>query len=296
MSLMLGVDLGGTAIKTALVDKTGKTSVSRSTATPQRDPSGDKSIELIAGLIEEYASEHQLLGVGLVVPGLVDSINGISIYSGTLGWRNLDIVNRLASRTGLKITLEHDVTASGHAENRVGAAKDCQSAVVVAIGTALAASVIIDGEIFHPHPAVGELGHTPTGNSRPCVCGLVGCLEMTASGGALSRNYKSVTGADVTALEIFRRSQDSDIEAKILVDEFIDVLATSFVFVSALIGPEVIVLAGGVSKAGPSFIARLDGVLDKKLSIHRKPRLVQSQLQGESGCIGAGLLAWERLT
>lgn len=296
MTSMLGVDLGGTAIKTALVAKSGKTAFSRSTATPQQDPSGVKSIDVLARLVKEYASEHQLSGVGLVVPGLVDSINGVSIYSGTLGWRNLDIANRLADLTGLRVTLEHDVTASGHAENRVGAAKDYKCAVVVAIGTALAASVVIDGEIFHPHPAVGELGHTPTGNSRPCVCGLVGCLEMTASGGALSRNYKDVTGKNLTALEIFKQSQSLDEDAKILVDEFIEALANSFVFISALIGPDVIVLAGGVANAGGSFIERLESSLDKKLSIHRKPLLVQSLLQGESGCIGAGLLAWERLT
>lgn len=295
MTLMLGVDLGGTAIKSALIDKSGRTSLSRSTPTPQQDPTGEKSIEVLAEIINSYKSQDDVAGVGLVVPGLVDSEHGISVYSGTLGWRNLNLGTRLEALTGLRVTLEHDVTASGHAENRIGAAKDASSAVVVAIGTALAASVIIDGEIYHPHPAIGELGHTPTGNDRPCVCGLRGCLEMTASGGALSRNYKALTGETISALEVFERSQAGDNQAESLIAEFMDVLATSFVFISALIGPEVIVLAGGVSKAGDSFISRLESVLETKLSIHRRPKLVQSWLQGESGSIGAGLIAWERL-
>ena len=295
MSLMLGIDLGGTAIKSALVDRAGTTSETRSTPTPQNDPTGQSAIGVLTDLVNSYRETSEVSGVGLAVPGLVDAVNGIAIYSGTLGWRDLEIVRQLEANLGIKVTLEHDVTAIGHAENRIGAAKDASSAVVVAIGTALAVSVIIDGEVYHPHPAIGELGHTPTKNQRPCVCGLKGCLEMTASGGALSRNYKAETGEQVSALEIFERSQSGDEAALELVEEFMDVLSTSFVFVSALVGPELIVLAGGVSTAGDSFIDRLNQELDQKLTIHRRPKLVLSKLQAGSGSVGAGLLAWERL-
>ena len=295
MSLMLGIDLGGTAIKSALVDRLGNTSETRSTPTPQNDPTGQSAIQVLTDLVNSYRGTAVVAGVGLVVPGLVDAKNGIAIYSGTLGWRDLEIVRQLEANLGIKVTLEHDVTAIGHAENRVGAAKEASSAVVVAIGTALAVSVIINGEVYHPHPAIGELGHTPTKNQRPCVCGLKGCLEMTASGGALSRNYRDETGEQVSALEVFERSQSGDKVALELVEEFMDVLSTSFVFVSALVGPEVIVLAGGVSTAGDSFIDRLNQELDQKLTIHRRPKLVLSKLQAGSGSVGAGLLAWERL-
>lgn len=295
MPHMLGIDLGGTDIKSALITDTGSQSETSSTPTPQADPSGESAIKKLAELIDEYAENHHFDGVGLAVPGLVDPINGIGLYSGTLGWRELPLVEKLQAVTGKRVTLEHDVTAIGHAENRVGEAKDASSAVVIAIGTAIAASVIIDGEVYHPHPAVGEIGHTPTGNSRPCVCGLTGCLEMTASGGAISRNYLALTGDKISALDVFSRATQGETAASELVSEFMDTLSTALVFVSALIGPEVIVLSGGVSRAGRDFIGDLQKALDSKLSIHKRPELKLSRLQAGAGAIGAGLLAWERL-
>jgi len=292
---MLGVDLGGTDIKSALIDSEGTPSHSKSTPTPKDDPSGEASIAKLAEIINDYQSQHELLGVGLTVPGLVDASAGIAKFSGTLGWRDIPMVERLQQLTSLKVTLEHDVTAIGHAENRVGEAQGVESAVVIAIGTAIAASVIIDSEVYHPHPAVGEIGHTPTGNDRPCVCGLIGCLEMTASGGALSRNYKSLTGDQISAFDIFQRSEQNDEQAKFLIDEFMDVLSTGLVFVAALIGPDVIVVSGGVSQAGENFIQRLQQELNDKLSMHKAPTLKLSKLQAKAGSIGAGLLAWERL-
>ncbi|MDG2497813.1 MAG: ROK family protein [Aquiluna sp.] len=295
MSLMLGIDLGGTAIKSALVDRSGKISDPRSTPTPQGDPQGLEAIKALTDLVKSYQQTASVAGVGLLVPGLVDPENGIAIYSGTLGWRDLAIADLLEAKVGTRVTLEHDVTGIAHAENRIGAAKDAKSAVVVAIGTALAASVILQGEVYHPHPAVGELGHTPTINQRPCVCGLKGCLEMTASGGALSRNYFAITQEHLGAMEIFDRARTGERVAAELVQEFVDVLSTSFVYISALLGPELIVIAGGVSKAGEDLIAKLNEALDQKLTIHRRPKLVLSQLPSGSGSIGAGLLAWERL-
>jgi len=295
MTHMLGIDLGGTDIKSALITVDGNPSEPRSTSTPQGDPSGKAALEKLAQIIKEYAEQFEFKGVGLAVPGLVDPVNGVGLYSGTLGWRDLEIVSALEEMTGKRVTLEHDVTAIGHAENRVGEAKSASSAVVVAIGTAIAASIIVEGEVYHPHPAVGEIGHTPTGNNRPCVCGLTGCLEMTASGGAISRNYTAVTGEKVSALEVFDRANRGEHAAFELVEEFMDSLSTSLVFVAALIGPEVIVVSGGVSKAGNDFVGSLQKELDKKLSIHKRPLLKLSKLQAGAGAIGAGLLGWERL-
>lgn len=295
MPHMLGIDLGGTDIKSALITESGVQSETRSTPTPQADPSGESAINRLSQIILEYAGEHEFEGVGLAVPGLVDPAKGIGLYSGTLGWRDLPLVEKLQELTGKKVTLEHDVTAIGHAENRIGEAKGSSSAVIIAIGTAIAASVITEGEVFHPHPAVGEIGHTPTGNDRPCVCGLTGCLEMTASGGAISRNYLGLTGEKISALEVFSRAAAGENEAGQLVDEFMDTLSTALVFVAALIGPEVVVLSGGVSKAGADFVGDLQKALDEKLSIHKRPQIKLSKLQAGAGAIGSGLLAWERL-
>ena len=292
---VLGLDVGGTTIKSGLVDRSGNLTELRRTPTP-KDPSGSELVETLTELISPYLEiDSELAAVGLSVPGIVDSQNGIAVFSGTLGWRNLPLVQMLRERVGIPVFLVHDVTAGGLAELRVGAARPFSSAVVIAIGTGLAASVILDGAIYRPHPAVGELGHVPTSNQRPCVCGKQGCLEMTCSGGALSRNYESLTGEKIPAHEVIERAKNGDVVASELWQEFITELGFACHYLAGLLGPEAIVIAGGFGYLGKEITDPLNAYLDQVISIQKQPQLVTSHLEGTSGCIGSGLFAFEGL-
>lgn len=290
---VLGLDVGGTSIKSGLVSELGAIIDLRRTPTP-RDPSGMELVESLKDLVLAYLMDHQSIsGVGLSVPGIVDSENGMAVFSGTLGWRNLPLAQMLSEATGLPVQLVHDVTAGGLAELRVGSAQGFDSAVVIAIGTGLAASVIFEGKIYHPHPAVGELGHVPTRNRRPCVCGKIGCLEMTCSGGALSRNYQELTGESIPAHEIIERAEAAETVAGKLWQEFIDELGFACHYIAGLLGPEAIVIAGGFGYLGERITGPLERYLDQVISIQRRPRIISSTLEGTSGCIGSGLFAIE---
>lgn len=288
---ILGIDLGGTSIKSGLVDEHGNIAELKRTATPAHDIDASKSIALLAEIITGYLQTHKLDGIGLCVPGIVDSGTGTAMYSGTLGWRNVPIASALSDLTGIPTFLEHDVTASGLAEHKIGSAKGARSALILAIGTGIAGCFVLNGEIYRPHPAVGEIGHSPTRNSRPCVCGKSGCMEMTVSGGALVRNYEALSGVKTDPVSIFMEAKRNNPSAKDIVDEFYETLAFSIHFVASTVGPEVVVIAGGIADADSEFKSRLDKELDKVLGIQLRPDIRMSTLPGASGCIGAALSA-----
>lgn len=291
---VLGLDVGGTSIKSGLVDHLGSIVNIQRTPTPN-DPSGKELLATLAALIKTYQADDKPSAVGVCVPGIVDAEKGIAVFSGTLGWRNLPLVEMLTAATDLPVKLVHDVTASGLAELRVGAARNFSSAVVIAIGTGLAASIILDGKIYRPHPAVGEMGHVPTKNRRPCVCGKLGCLEMTCSGGALSRNYEAITGKNIPAHEIIDRAEAGESVASELWQEFLEELGFACHYIASFLGPEAIVIAGGFGYLGERIVKPLEQYFNQAISIQHRPQIVTSKLEGTSGCIGAGLFAIESL-
>lgn len=289
MKNTLGIDVGGTAIKYGLVSSDGRLTNSGSLPTPQGDPEAAQLVPVIASLALQF--EGQIEAVGIAVPGLV-SPEGVAEFSGTLGFRNLPLAALVQPHVTVPVFLFHDVTAAGLAEATVGHAKSADSAVVLQIGTGIAASIIIDGEVYHPHSAVGEIGHTPSIYQRPCPCGLVGCLEMTASGGAIRRNYRDLSGEEISAADVYQRAIDGETHAREIINEFVDALSTSIAWVAAMLGPEIVVLSGGVATAGDALVEELNEQLDRKLSFHRRPRIVVSDAFETRGCVGAGLSAW----
>lgn len=292
---ILGIDLGGTAIKSGLISSFGEVGQLRRTKTPSNDASGEQAVAVLAEIVQSYLQTNQISVIGLCVPGIVDSANGIAVFSGTLGWRNLPIAERLEKLVGVPVYLEHDVTASGYAELRIGAAQGFDSAMILAIGTALAACFVINGEIYRPHSAVGEIGHAPTRNQRVCVCGQTGCMEMTVSGGALVRNYRALSGKDATPEQILGSHQGLDAFAREIRSEFYQALAFGIHFVASTLGPEAVIIAGGIADADPEFAVSLELELDRVLGIQLRPRILISSLEGTSGCIGAGLSAMNRM-
>jgi len=290
MAYALGIDVGGTSIKCGLVSAKGELSEEGSQPTPLNDPSGDALVAKIQEIVASYG-EQEIACVGVAGPGIV-SDEGVAEFSASLGYRGVALQSMLAGVLDLPVRVVHDVTAAGVAEHRVGVAQKYQNVVVLQIGTGIAASIVVDGKPFRPHPVVGEIGHTPTPYLRPCGCGLTGCLEMTASGGALRRNYSALTGQDTTAADVFRLASERDQVAKTLYYEFLDALSGAVVWLAALLGPEAVVLSGGVASAGETLRADLADAVSQKMSFHLAPEILLSGDHTLMGCRGAGLMAW----
>lgn len=294
---VLAFDVGGTDMKSAIVDAEGRVLGLRRTPTP-RD-SGDPAGAIVAALAElarlhrSEAPGVQPIAAGVSVPGLVDERAGVGIFASNLGWRDAPI-RELADRAlGLPVAFGHDVRAAGDAEHRLGAARGLGDVVVLAIGTGIAGSLVLDGRPYSGGGFAGELGHAlsdPDGD--PCTCGARGCLETIASAGAIARRYAAASGNSVPgAREVLAAAQSGDADAVRIWDDAVRALAEAIARLVASIAPEAVVIGGGLAQAGPALFEPLGERLDGLLSFHRRPALIRARLGDDAGLLGTALAA-----
>ncbi|BDZ39834.1 ROK family protein [Microbacterium suwonense] len=294
---VLAFDVGGTDIKSALFDGEGVARGLRRTPTPvaDADPEG-ALIDRLAKLAAQLQDQHPDVApeaVGLVVPGIVDSENGIGVFSSNLGWRNAPMRELMRQRFGLPVAFDHDVRAASWAERVLGGARDYADAVVLIIGTGIAGALLVGGQPYTAGGYAGEIGHSPIGE-WPCPCGARGCLEARASAGAISRRYVEATGTAVDgAREVIARAAGGDETAARIWDEALDALTMSIAQLTAVMAPQAVVIGGGLSRAGGALFDQLRARLADRLSFHRIPVLVPAELSGNAGILGSALRARE---
>jgi glucokinase len=290
----VAMDIGGTGIKCALADPAGEI---RHTAW---FPTGaERGPDAVVATILETASElvataktqgMEPVAVGLIAPGVIDEANGVAVFSANLGFRDVPLRDLVASHTGLPTALGHDVRAAALAEARLGAGRSTRRMLFVAIGTGIAAGYAVDG-VVDPggHGASGEIGHivVRTGSdARTCGCGARGCLETYASASAIARSY----GAD-GASDVAKRVNEGDETATRVWQEAVEALADGLLTGIALWDPRLIVLGGGLARAGDTLLEPLRAALERRRTFHQLPEVDVAELGNEAGCQGAALLA-----
>ncbi|MFI9006889.1 ROK family protein [Actinosynnema sp. NPDC053489] len=292
---VIAVDVGGTGMKAALVaDGPDGVRAVEQRRRPTR-PGGDAVVEDVTDLVEELraASGRPVDAVGLVVPGIVDEAKGTGVYSANLGWTDYPFRERVEAATGLPTAFGHDVRAGGLAELRQGNARDLVDAVIMPIGTGIAAALVLGGQVSS---APGEVGHVDVGHGDPCGCGQTGCVEARASSAAIARRYTARTGRRVAgAAEVAGLLAAGDPDAAVVWREAVDALARGILLVAALLGPQAVVLGGGLALAGPRLTDPLGARLDELTTFQRRPELRLAALGDEAGCLGAALLAIDML-
>ncbi|MCE6995656.1 ROK family protein [Saccharothrix sp. S26] len=258
-------------------------------------PGGAAVVEDVTALVAELraASEHPVDAVGLVVPGIVDEVAGVGVYSANLGWDDFPFREEAEAATGLPVAFGHDVRAGGLAELRQGNARALTDAVIMPIGTGIAAALVLDGRVSS---APGEVGHVDVGHGDPCGCGQTGCVEARASSAAIARRYTQRTNRHVDgAADVARLLTEGDTDAAAVWREAVDALARGILLLAALLGPQAVVLGGGLALAGPKLTDPLGGRLDELITFQRRPELRLAALGDEAGCLGAALLAIDML-
>jgi glucokinase len=295
--VVLAFDVGGTDMKSALIDQAGRVLGLRRTPTPLDGP--DPAGAVVAALAE-LARGHRAespgvdpVAVGISVPGLVDERAGVGVFASNLGWRDAPI-RALAERAiGLPVAFGHDVRAAGDAEHRLGAARGYGDVVVLAIGTGIAGAIVLDGRPYAGGGFAGELGHSladPLGER--CACGAVGCLETIASAGAIARRYTAASGTPVSgARDVLAAATAGDPVAKRVWNDAVEALAEELARLVATLAPEAVIIGGGLAEAGPALFGPLGARLDALLSFHRRPALVHAELGDDAGLLGTALAA-----
>jgi glucokinase len=304
---LLAVDVGGTDIKSALLSVDAARPGDLSVLTRLRRPTprgadGDATaqgiVRTVADLVGELGEQSPTGGidaVGVVVPGVVDA--GVGVFSANLGWRDFPFAAALGEAIDLPVVFGHDVASGGLAEHRMGAAVGCRNAVVMPIGTGIAAALIIDGELRTGGGYAGEVGHVDIGHGEPCGCGARGCLEAIASTGAIARRYGRRVGRQVAgAAEVLAAAREGDADAQAVWTDALDGLAKGIAVLASVLGPERVVLGGGLAMAGRELTDPLAARIDGLLTFQRRPELRIAELGDEAGCLGAGFLALQRWT
>lgn len=294
MNYVVAVDVGGTEIKSALVDSDLIVISTINAPTPKADKTGVETVKAIVELIAQFSKQQTVSAVGLAVPGALDEPAGTSRWSGNLQWENLPIRNLLADAVNIPVAFGHDVRTAAVAEIRSGAAKGARNAIFIPVGTGIAAALIIDGEIRSAEGYAGEIGHVNVNGKYPCVCGKTGCLEPASSTLAIGKAYGTDSGkAGVTTEEIYKLVVEGDPIATKVWNDATSAMARACEILITILAPELIVFGGGLSNAGETFLKPIREYLDSSLTFQRKPRLEIAHYKSQAGAIGCAMLAFD---
>jgi len=289
--LALAVDVGGTTIKAELVDCAGTVVASEQRPTPQGNRARDEVAEVGRKLLAQRP-DAPVVGAGVVVPGLVDRAAGIATYSANLGWRDLELVRSLGAEWRLPVRIANDVASGGVAEHRLGAGAGTQDLVFVPIGTGIAASIFSGGHLVTGHRGeTAEIGHMPVRAGIPCACGRDGCLEAVASAAAIARRYTGLTGLRVAGADDVAARLSTDAVARQVWRDAVEALADALGVVSLIVGPALVVIGGGLSRAGERLLDPLQIALRQRTPLVHPADVTASALGDRGGVIGAALLA-----
>ena len=300
--VVVALDVGGTGMKCALVRPDG--TVHHSERHPTLAARGPEAVTAnildIADDLTRRARADGLdpVAVGIAVPGVVDEANGVAVWSSNVGFRDVPVRDLMVARVGLPTALGHDVRVGGIAEARLGAGRGQRHVLFVAIGTGIAAALVVGGAGYGgAHGAAGEVGHIvvrPGG--KPCLCGGRGCLEAVASAKAIGQTYAELSGdPDATALDVVTRADAGDELAARVWHEAMEALADGLLTAQGLYDVGVLVLGGGLAEAGDRLLDPVRIELAKRVTFHRMPTIVRAALGDNAGCIGSALLALDHL-
>ncbi|MBB4696489.1 ROK family protein [Paractinoplanes abujensis] len=300
--VVVALDVGGTGMKCALVRPDGTVHhTERHPTLAERGP--EAVLGTILDVAEGLATRARADGLepvaaGVAVPGVVDEENGLAVWSSNVGFRDVPVRARLSERLGLPAVLGHDVRVGGTAEARLGAGRGHRHVLFVAIGTGIAAALIVDGVGYGGgHGAAGEVGHIVVRPGGPlCPCGQRGCLESLASARAIGLRYAELAGVPgATALDVVTRAGAGDALARTVWREAIEALADGMVIAQALYDVGVFVIGGGLAEARHELLHPLEQAFRERITFHRPPEFVRAGLGDEAGCIGSALLALDHL-
>jgi len=307
-SAVIGVDLGGTNLRTALLTTDGDI-LECHKETTHASEGWEKVLHRIATNIarqQEAAATRgmtvQVVGVG--APGVIQMNTGVVVKSPNFpDWNNLPLKEKLEHRLNLPVFIENDANAAALGEQWRGAAKGIDSMILLTLGTGVGGGIVLNKKIWHGADGMaGEIGHlTLIPNGRLCSCGNNGCLEMYASARGIVQSYREAAGGSVsaddlhtlTSEKVYLIAQAGDQTARRVMKEAGRMLGIALASLINIFNPEMIVLGGRIKDAWPLFIDSVhEEVLRRAfLTPAQRAQIVPSLLGDEAGMVGAAAAA-----
>ena len=295
----VGIDIGGTNIKAALVDVSDDPVIAAKTAFPFGRKPCDELCSSIAAAIGQLLDEQgmkisEVGSIGLTVPGSLDQSGDVLLHAYNMGYHNVAVRPELAKHfPNTPVRMINDAKAAALAESKVGALKGCRTAILLTIGTGLGTGIILDGKVFNGGTNRGsEAGHLPfRDGDLPCTCGRRGCLEVYTAATWIANQGRARMGevyADAKAVRDAAVSGDP--EAKAIMDEYVDDLATAIAGLCNVFDPERIALGGGFSYSGDILYVPLRKLVAERNFYRAEYDIVPARFRNDAGVIGAALL------
>jgi len=258
ISCRIGIDLGGTKIEGIAMDAGGHELIRHRIDTPSGESSDrySKIVQSVDKLVKHIESAVGMSGsVGIGIPGTLSVSTGRIKNANTTEMIGKQLDKDLEQVMKRPVKLANDANCFALSEAIDGAGKGCDSVFGVIIGTGTGGGVVINGEVVNGINGIGgEWGHNPLPwplkSEMPgpdCYCGLNGCIETYLSGPGLLSSYKRLTGDIVQPEEIVNRFEAGDIQARVVIENYVDRLARGLASIINVLDPEVVVLGGGLS-------------------------------------------------
>ncbi len=318
-ALVIGIDLGGTKISTALVDADGQI-----IAHDYRETQAEKGQALVVNRMVDAVrqvmeqadtSKDQVKAVGIGAPGPLDIHAGVVVAPPNLpGWQDVPLKELIEERVGIETFLENDANAAALAEHRFGAGRAVDHMIYVTVSTGVGGGLILDGRLYHgAEGAAGEIGHiTVLPNGPLCGCGNRGCLEALAAGTAIAKRAREVVSqgvstlitdlandepARITAKLVAEAAEQGDFEAQKILSEAMSYLGIGMASLVNLFNPQIIVIGGGLSNLGERLLEPVRRGIARHAFVAsaQTVRVVLAELGDKAGVLGAAAVAMTQL-
>jgi glucokinase len=309
---VIGVDLGGTNLRTAIVGSDGEILDKHKEATR----AGDGWMKVVARLIDNINRQLEIsaqrgakvFAVGVGAPGVILVDKGIVVKSPNFpDWNNLPLKAELEKALNIPVFIENDANAAALGEKWRGAGRNIRSMIHLTLGTGVGGGIILDNKIWHGADGMaGEIGHmTLIPDGRQCTCGNTGCLEMYASARGIVQSFREELEKqklhaaealkEVTSEKVYQAAREGDPVARWVMKDMGRMLGIGIASLINIFNPERVVIGGGVKDAWPLFIgATHEEIMKRAFQVPaERTEIVPSSLGDDAGMVGAAAVAFE---
>ena len=304
---IFGIDVGGTNIKIGLVNSSGKVFSRTALITKSFVRSKNLLINAIIGSCEFILKQNKLkhsdlLGVGIGLPGLIDSRRGfVNFLVNISGWNNIPLKAIFQKRLKAPTFLDNDVNVITLGEWKFGAGQGMKNMVCITLGTGVGGGLVINGRLYRGESfCAGEIGHIPLNEDGPrCHCGGRGCLESYVGNQYLLAGARKIFRNPMMTLEdVTRLASKGDLRAVRFWKGAAVRIGNGLSGIVNLLNPECIIIGGGIANAHRFLLKTIHETIKKRaMKIPaRAVRIVRAQLGSDAGIIGAKVLVEEAMT
>lgn len=306
---VIGVDLGGTKISTALSTLDGK--ILSQTVVPTDAAEGEVPVlNRVIGTIQDVLVASQITSdeveaIGIGSPGPLDAKKGVIITTPNLPFKNYNLVDPIKLKFDIPVYLDNDANVAAIGEFMFGAGKGKKNIVYFTVSTGVGGGAVLNGQAYRGNTSNAlEIGHiTVNPNGPRCNCGNVGCLEAIASGTAIGKSGRDAVLSKVetslrnyekiTSYEVFKEAEKGDEVAKEIIENAMNYLGIGVANAISIFDPEMVIIGGGVASAGDIVFDSVRKVVNKRCfkSMAESCEIVPAGLGVDAGVVGAVALA-----